>query len=115
MPYVAKILAFAGSAREGSLNKKLIKVAAEGARAAGGQVTLIDLRDFPLPMMDIDTEKEGYPENARKLKDLFLAHDGLLISTPEHNSSYPAQVKNTIDWLSRKTAADEPPFSAFRN
>ncbi len=110
-----KILAFAASTREGSFNKQLIKVAVEGAKAAGGDVTLIDLRDFPLPVFDIDIESKGYPENARKLKDLFLANDGLLISTPEHNSSYPALLKNTIDWVSRKTSSDEASLSAFQN
>jgi chromate reductase len=110
-----KILAFAGSMREGSFNKQLIKVAVEGAKAAGGEVTLIDLRDYQLPIMDLDVEKAGFPENARKLKDLFLANDGLLISTPEHNSSYPAFVKNTIDWVSRSTVPNEPSLSAFRN
>jgi len=115
MAYTPKILAFAGSMREGSFNKQVIKVAADGAKAAGGEVTLIDLRDFSLPVFDIDIEKKGYPENARKLKDLFLANDGLLISTPEHNSSYPALVKNTIDWVSRQTEPQEASLSAFRN
>jgi hypothetical protein len=56
MPYVSKILAFAGSLRTESFNKKLAKLAAEAARRAGGLVTLIDLRDLPLPVFDQDLE-----------------------------------------------------------
>jgi len=97
-----KILAFAGSTREGSFNKKLVRLAAEGARDAGAQVTLIDLRDHPLPLYDGDLEAaEGLPENATRLKRLFKEHDGLLISAPEYNGSLSGVLKNTIDWVSR--------------
>ena len=102
MPDDPKILAFAGSARADSLNKKVIAVAAQAARAAGGEVTLIDLRDYPLPVYDGDLEAaQGIPANARRLKDLFKAHHGLLISSPENNASVSALLKNTIDWVSR--------------
>lgn len=98
----ARILAFAGSARRESLNKKLVRAAAEAARAAGAEVTLIDLDDYTLPVYHGDLESEqGMPENARRLRELFLAHDALLIATPENNWSTSALLKNTIDWLSR--------------
>lgn len=97
-----KVLAFAGSTRTDSYNKKLVKIAAQGARAAGAEATFIDLRDLSLPLFDEDLEaKEGLPANARQLKDLLLAHDGLLIASPEYNSSVTAVLKNAIDWASR--------------
>jgi len=108
-----KILAFAGSLRSDSFNKKLIKIAIAGAKAAGADVTHIDLRDYPLPIFDEDLEKrEGLPPNGRKLKDLFLANDGLLLSCPEYNSSITAVLKNTIDWVSRP-APNETPLQCF--
>ena len=98
----AKILAFAGSSRAESFNKKLVATAANAARAAGGEVTLVDLRDYPMPVYDGDLEAaSGLPEHAKRMKALFLAHDGLLISCPEYNSSISALLKNTIDWVSR--------------
>src|SRR5262245_22003883 len=104
-----KILAFAGSTREQSYNKKLVQIAVAGARAAGAEVTCIDLRDFPLPLFDGDLEeREGLPANGRKLKDLFLAHHGLLISAPEYNSSITGVLKNTIDWVSRPCPGEAP-------
>ncbi len=109
-----KILAFAGSLRKESYNKKLVKIAAEGARAAGAEVTLIDLKEFPLPVYDGDLEAaEGLPENAKKLKELFIRHSGLLISCPEYNSSVPGAFKNVIDWVSRPAYKDEPSLACF--
>lgn len=109
----AKILVFAGSLRTGSYNKKLARLAAEAARKAGGQVTYIDLRDYPLPVFDEDLEtREGLHPNARKLKDLFLAHDGLILSCPEYNSSLSAAFKNALDWVSRPCPG-EPYLGCF--
>jgi chromate reductase len=101
-----KILAFAGSTRSDSWNKKLVKVAAEGATSAGAEVTLIDLRDYALPLYDGDLETAGIPEAALKLKRLFLEHQGLLISSPEYNSSISGVLKNTIDWVSRSAPGE---------
>lgn len=102
MTYVPRILALAGSTREASYNKKLVKIAVAGARKAGAEVTLIDLRDFALPLYDGDLETQhGLPAAARTLKDLMLAHQGFLISAPEYNSSISAVLKNAIDWASR--------------
>jgi len=102
-----KILAFAGSARTNSFNKKLIKIAAAGAAEAGADVTVIDLRDFPMPLYDGDLEQqEGLPINARKLKDVMISHQGFLISSPEYNSSITPLLKNTIDWASRQSEGE---------
>lgn len=104
-----KILAFAGSTRIDSFNKKLVKVATIGAMENGADVTVIDLRDFAMPLYDGDLEqKEGIPSNARKLKDLMLSHQGFLISSPEYNSSISGVLKNTIDWASRPSEGEEP-------
>ncbi|PHR93045.1 MAG: hypothetical protein COA78_33110 [Blastopirellula sp.] len=109
-----KIIAFAGSARKDSFNKALVKIAAKGAALEGASVTLLDLKDYPLPLFDEDLEKEqGTPENAVKLKQLFASHDGFLIASPEYNSSISPLLKNTIDWASRP-AEGEPPMIAYK-
>jgi chromate reductase, NAD(P)H dehydrogenase (quinone) len=109
MPYTPKILAFAGSTRKESFNKKLVKIAADAARAAGAQVTYLDLRDIPMPLYDGDLETEqGIPENGMKFKGLLLAHDGFLISAPEYNSSISGVLKNSIDWASRPVPNEQP-------
>ncbi|MDA0284718.1 MAG: NAD(P)H-dependent oxidoreductase [Planctomycetota bacterium] len=109
----ARILAFAGSTRKASLNKQLIAAAAKAAERAGAKVTLIDLADFPMPIFDQDYEAEhGMPENAQKLKQLFIEHNALLVASPEYNSSVSAVLKNAIDWVSRR-AKGEPMKAAF--
>lgn len=109
-----RILAFGGSLRAESFNQKLVAIAVEGARDAGAEVTLISLRDFRMPIFDADYEAaEGMPEIARKLKALFAEHEGLIIASPEYNSSFTAALKNAIDWVSRDTSPDEKPLSAL--
>lgn len=99
-----KILAFAGSLREGSLNKKVLAVAVEGARAAGAEVTVADLRDYPMPLYNQDEhDRNGFDPNALKFQELLCEHQGLLIATPEYNGSIPGGLKNVIDWTSRKS------------
>jgi NAD(P)H-dependent FMN reductase len=115
MPAKPKILAFAGSTRTESFNKKLVRIAADAARKAGADVTLIDLRDFPMPFYDGDLEaRDGQPDNAKKLKELMVGHHGFLISSPEYNSSVTGVLKNSIDWVSRPVPG-EPPLVAFTN
>ena len=107
----AKLVAFAGSTRKGSFNKKLIATAAEFARAAGAEVTLVDLADYPMPLFDGDLESEqGLPENAAALKKIFAEADGIILSSPEYNASMTAVLKNTIDWLSRPGAVEGSVF-----
>ncbi|HVS08849.1 MAG TPA: NAD(P)H-dependent oxidoreductase [Planctomycetota bacterium] len=102
MPHAPRVLAFAGSLRTGSFNKMLVRVAAEGAREAGAEVTVLDLRELSMPIYDADIETEhGIPENGKRLKSLMKENDGLLISTPEYNTSVPGGLKNAIDWASR--------------
>ncbi|MBR1205393.1 MULTISPECIES: NADPH-dependent FMN reductase [unclassified Bradyrhizobium] len=97
-----KILVIPGSLRSGSLNAKLAAVLAQELAQLGADVTRISLGDFPLPIYDGDLQaKSGVPQHAVNLKRMIGAHHGVLIVTPEYNSSVPALVKNTIDWVSR--------------
>lgn len=114
MSTTPRILVFGGSLRRDSFNRKLAAIAAEGAREAGAEVTLIALRDFPMPIFDQDLEDaSGKPEHAARLKALFLEHDGLIIASPEYNSSISGALKNAIDWVSRDDSAAETPLSAL--
>lgn len=112
MAYVPKILAFAGSTRADSFNKKLVKIAAKGARDAGAEVTHLDLKDLNLPLFDEDLEAQAVPQGAARLKQLMQSHDGFLISSPEYNSSVSGVLKNAIDWASRP-APGEASLASF--
>jgi chromate reductase, NAD(P)H dehydrogenase (quinone) len=115
MSKAPKILAFAGSTRKDSWNKKLLKQAVDVAYGAGAEVTVIDLADYPLPLYDGDIEAAGgMPENARKLQKLFAEHDGFLIASPDYNGSYSGVLKNAVDWISRKDKENDPPLEPFK-
>lgn len=99
-----KILAFAGSLREHSYSKRVVKTAIKGAENAGAEVTYLDLRDYPMPIYNADDHvNNGFDENALKFQRLLSEHNGLLIATPEYNGSLSAALKNAIDWASRQS------------
>ena len=67
-----------------------------------------------MPIVDQDLEREhGVPENALRLARQIAAHDGLLIASPEYNSSIPPLLKNAIDWVSRVHADNGKPFRPY--
>lgn len=102
-----RLVAFAGSTREQSFNKALIRVAAIAAEEAGAEVSLIDLRDHPLPIYDGDLEaREGLPRPCLELRELVKSSAGLLIATPEYNGFFPPVLKNALDWISRPHGED---------
>jgi chromate reductase, NAD(P)H dehydrogenase (quinone) len=110
-----KILVIPGSLRSGSHNAKLAAAASHELAQQGVEVTRISLGDFPLPIYDGDLQaKSGVPKNAVNLKRMMSAHHGVLIVTPEYNSSVPALVKNTIDWVSRVQDGHETRGQVFR-
>ena len=109
-----RILALAGSLRAGSYNRRILALAADGARAAGADVTRIDLRDFPLPVYDADLESaSGLPSAALALKERFRAAEGLHCASPEYNSAISGTLKNAFDWVSRP-APGEKPLACFK-
>jgi chromate reductase len=108
------ILVLSGSARLDSVNRKLARQTVEALLHAGVEATLADLRDFPMPIYDGDLEAgEGIPPAAKALKELARAHDGFAIASPEYNGSFPALLKNALDWISRPEPGERP-LEVFR-
>ncbi len=109
-----KIVAFAGSSREGSYNKKLIRASIPYLEEFGADVLFLDLKEYDLPVFDEDTEaSDGLPPLVRELKDIFISADGFLIASPEYNGFFSGLFKNTIDWLSRMVEG-YPPLECFQ-
>lgn len=103
-----KVLALAGSTRADSYNKKLVQEAAKIAQERGAEVTIIDLKEYPMPFYDADLEqKEGMPKNAQRFRDRIMNSDAILISSPQYNASIPAVLKNALDWASRDEKGEE--------
>ncbi len=110
-----KILVIPGSLRTGSLNAKLAAAAVHQFAQSGADVTRLSLADFPLPIYDGDLQtRSGVPKHAVDLKRMIGAHHGVLLVTPEYNSSVPPLLKNAIDWVSRVQDAHESRGQVFR-
>jgi NAD(P)H-dependent FMN reductase len=113
---VPKILVFSGSIRTGSFNARLAALAAKELTLANAEVTRISLVDYPLPLYDGDLEgRSGAPENATKLKQMMMQHQGVFIASPEYNASITPLLKNTLDWISRVRGMREQPLAAYKN
>jgi len=110
-----RILVIPGSTRTDAFSKKLARAAGKLVVQAGAEATVVDLRDFAMPLYDGDLEAgEGVPDGAVRLRSVMKQHEALMVCTAEYNSSLPAVLKNTIDWLSRPYAA-EPGVSVFKH
>lgn len=97
-----KVLAFAASLKKTSLNRKLLALAAEIARAEHAEVDLAEFSEFDMPLYDGDEDQaQGLPPGGQELKRRVEAASALIISVPEYNYSIPGTLKNAIDWVSR--------------
>jgi chromate reductase len=116
MPDSVRLLFFAGSARQGSYNRKLTRCAHQAAVAKGFAADLIELADYPMPIYNGDAETaEGPPENARKLMELMRTYQGIFIASPEYNASVTPLLKNTLDWVSRVRDPADKGFDVYRS
>lgn len=96
------ILVFAGSTRNGSFNQSLARAAAEMAGKKGAHVTFINLKDYPIDIYNADLEKEqGMPENAKKIRQMMIDSQGIIIATPDYNGTVTPLLLNLLDWESR--------------
>ncbi len=109
-----KLLVFAGSTRQASYNRKLATAAAALARAGGADVTQLELGDFDVPMYNADLEAHSTPADVMRLKQIFFEHPAWIICAPEYNASYPALLKNTLDWISSPVRSDAVWSDDFR-
>ncbi|MDZ4678192.1 MAG: NAD(P)H-dependent oxidoreductase [Oligoflexia bacterium] len=103
-----KILAFCGSFRSGSLNKKLLLIACDELKTQECEINYLELKSLELPVYNGDDEDAlGLPAGAQKLIKALEEASAILIATPEYNGSIPGGLKNAIDWASR---ANKNPF-----
>ncbi len=95
-----KIIAFAGSNSQNSINKKLATYAASLFENA--EVEVIDLRDYDMPLFGVDIEQEiGQHTVAQAFLDKIATASILVVSLAEHNGNYSSAFKNIFDWCSR--------------
>ena len=103
------VLAFAASLRSGSLNKKLLAVAANELKGLGVEVDVFDLFAANIPVYNEDVLQTAIPAGVADLKARIHKASAVLIVTPEYNYGIPGVLKNVIDWCSRP-----PPTNPFK-
>jgi len=110
-----KILVLPGTTRIGSNNIKLAALAVKELMLIDADVTRISLSDYPLPIYEDDLEsRTGPPANAVRLKQMMMAHHGVLITSPEYSASVTPLLKNAIDWVARVRERGDPAYAAFK-
>jgi FMN reductase len=102
------IVGLGGSLARTSRSLAALRVAAEGASAAGARTTLLDLRELDLPLYNPDDEREP-PPAASTLIETCYAADGMLWSSPMYQGTISGAFKNALDWL-HALGSREPPF-----
>jgi FMN reductase len=102
-----KIVGLGGSLAEISRSRAALRVALEGAAAAGAETTLLDLRELDLPMFNPDDEEPTAA--AAGLIESCYGADGMLWSSPMYQGTISGAFKNALDWL-HVLGAREPPF-----
>ena len=97
-----KLAGLSGSLRKDSYNTALLRAAA-AVMPDGAELSVHTIHGIPLYNADTETA-DGIPPAVNDLKTAIAAADGLLMATPEYNSSIPGVLKNAVDWLSRPPA-----------
>ncbi len=104
------IVAFSGSNSSKSINQQLVHIAANMVQ--GANVQIVNIRDYEAVIYGQDEEDSNdFPTSMVEFHKIIQSADGFIVSSPEHNGSMPAALKNTIDWLSRmggKVFNDKP-------
>ena len=99
-----KIVAICGSLRNGSYTRMALSIALRGAKEAGAEVELLDLRDYQLVFCGSNVDESGnaiqYPEDVIRLRDKVKGAQGIILGTPEYHASYSGVLKNALDLMS---------------
>ena len=101
-----RIIGLGGSMAEGSTSLAALRIALDGAAAAGATVQIFDIREMNLPMYTPGIEA---PEIARELAEAACSSQGMIWSSPLYHGTISGSFKNAIDWLDLLRVQD-PPF-----
>ena len=97
MAKALKIVGLGGSLAKVSRSRAALRIALEGAAAAGAETELLDLRELDLPLYNPD---DGVPtEAAARVIEQSYAADGMLWSSPLYQGTISGSFKNALDWL----------------
>ncbi len=102
-----RILAIGGSTRPESSSEVALRMAADGARRDGAEVTIISGRTLLFPIYDTETTERD--PRAQALVDAVRAADGLIIVSPGYHGGISGLVKIALDYV-EDLAGDPRPY-----
>jgi FMN reductase len=94
-----QVAGICGSLRQESFSNMALQVALAGAKEAGAQTRLIDLREYRLIFCDGKEDESGYPPDVFKLREDVRAAQGIILATPEYHGGYSGVLKNALDLM----------------
>ena len=94
-----QVAGICGSLRQGSFTNMALQVALAGAKEAGAQTRLIDLREYRLIFCDGKEDESGYPTDVFKFREDVRAAQGIILATPEYHGGYSGVLKNALDLM----------------
>ena len=94
-----QVAGICGSLRQESFSNMALQVALAGAKEAGAQTRLIDLREYRLIFCDGKEDESGYPTDVFKLREDVRAAQGIILATPEYHGGYSGVLKNALDLM----------------
>ena len=97
-----KVLGISGSLRPGSYTRKAVRIALEGAREAGAETLLLDLREYDLPFSSGNPRERNYPEDVYRLREEIRNADGVILGSPEYHGGMSGVLKNALDLMGFK-------------
>ena len=92
-----RVVGIGGSLAPGSSSLAALKIALDGAKAAGAETELFDIRELDLPMYSPDVKE--VPDSVSRLCDSVYRADGLVWSSPLYHGTISGSFKNALDWL----------------
>lgn len=89
------VVAVSGSLREESYTRTALKYVLRAAEEAGAETTLLDLREYDLPVYAPDIDEQGDSEAVTRL---VREGDAVVLGTPVYHGSYSGALKNFHDY-----------------
>lgn len=96
---VIHVAGLCGSLRPGSYTRMAVECALRGAREAGAETSLIDLRGYTLVFRDGTDDESRYPADVFQMRAQVKQADGIILGTPEYHGSFSGVLKNALDLM----------------
>ena len=98
-----KISVLCGSIRNGRLSHLLAKALTETLMKSGSEAILVDLIDYPLPLLEETFQTQTHPDDPlSQLQRILDESQAIILLSPEYHGSYTGVMKNALDYFQKE-------------